>query len=130
MRHEPLSGWPRRILHAALLAAGWLLFLYWWYEVAVQDWNRTAIALIILVTLIVAPAVTVGWVLHNLSLFRRMGPRLRSPEVSTEYARDWNGRAIVADWRRLEGEAHVVVTVEDGRKLYTPRDAAAAGPGH
>lgn len=129
MGHEPLDGWPRRIVHAAFLAAGWFLFFYWWYEVAVQDWNRTTIALIIFVTLIVVPAITVGWVVHNLSLFRRKGPRLQGPPVSTEYSRDWNGRTIVADWRRLGDEAHVVVTVDDGRKFYTPRDAAAAGPG-
>ena len=126
MVRERLDGWPRRLAHLLALLAGWALFFYWWYEVAVQDWNRTQVALIILVTLIVAPVITVTWVLHNLSIFRRKGPRLGVPKVSLEYPRDWNGRDIVADWGALAEAARVEITVVGGRKLYAPADLDAA----
>ena len=118
MARDRLPGWPRRLLHAVLLIGGWALFFYWWYLVAVRDWNRTLIALIILVTLLVAPAVTLGWVAHNVNIFRRKGPRLGAPRVSFEYDRDWNGREVVADWKALGEESVVVVSVDEGRKHY------------
>lgn len=126
MRRERLDGWPRRLAHLLALLAGWALFFYWWYEVAVQDWNRTQVALIIFVTLIVAPVITIGWVLHNLNIFRRKGPRLGTPKVALEYPRDWNGREIVADWDALGDVARIEVTVDGGRKLYRPVDPDAA----
>lgn len=120
MARDRLPGWPQRLLHVVLLVGGWALFFYWWYLVAVRDWNRTLIALIILVTLLVAPAVTLGWVAHNLNIFRRKGPRLGAPQVSFDYERDWNGREVVADWKALADEGVVVVGVDEGRKRYSP----------
>lgn len=126
MRRERLDSPLRRIVHLLALLAGWALFFYWWYEVAVQDWNRTQVALIIFVTLLVAPAITVGWVLHNLNLFRRKGPRLGVRKVPLEYPCDWNGREIVADWAALRDADLVEVTVQDGRKFYSAVDPLAA----
>ena len=125
MRRERLDSPLRRIVHLLALLAGWALFFYWWYEVAVQDWNRTQVALIIFVTLLVAPVITVAWVLHNLSLFRRKGPRLGVRKVPIEYPRDWNGREIVADWSALATSSRIEITVDGGRKLYAPVDPAA-----
>lgn len=125
MAREALNGWSRRLLHFVVVAAGWVLFVCWWYEVAVQHWNKTLIALIILVTLIAAPAITGAWIVHNLNLYRRKGPRLGAPVVRIGYSRDWNGREVEADWGRLRETSVVVVTVEGERKRYT---AAAPGP--
>jgi hypothetical protein len=126
MRRERLDGWPHRIVHLLALLAGWALFFYWWHEVAVQDWNRTQVALIIFVTLVVAPVLTIGWVMHNLSIFRRKGPRLGVPKVALEYPRDWNGREIVADWATLAESGRIEITVDGDRKLYTRIDPDAA----
>src|SRR5512147_3175466 len=119
MARDRLTGWPRRLLHLFLLVGGWGLFFYWWYLVAVRDWNRTLVALIILVTLLVAPAVTLGWVAHNVSIFRRKGPRLGAPKVSFDYTKDWNGREVVADWNALDDASLVVVSVDEGRMRYS-----------
>jgi hypothetical protein len=127
MRRERLASWPIKFVHAIALLAGWALFFYWWYEVAIQDWNRTLVALIIFVTLIVAPVITVGWVAHNISLFRRKGPRLGAPKVSLDYPRDWNGRTIDADWDRMREARLVEVSVDGDRKVYTPGDPSAPG---
>ena len=126
MRRERLDSRLHKLVHLLALLAGWALFFYWWYEVAVQDWNRTQVALIIVVTLLVAPTLTAAWVLHNLSLFRRKGPRLGVRKVPLEYPRDWNGREIVADWAALGAADLVEVTVQDGRKFYRAADPLAA----
>lgn len=118
MARERLAGWLQRLLHVLLLVGGWGLFFYWWYLVAIRDWDRTLIALVILVTLLVAPAVTLGWVAHNINIFRRKGPRLGAPQVTFDYRSDWNGREVDADWKSLAEEPVVVVSVEGSRKRY------------
>lgn len=117
MQRERLS--PLQVVgHVILVVAGWVIFLYWWYLVAVRGWAETQIALIIFVTLFVAPAITLGWVAHNLGIFKRKGPRMGVPRVAMDYERDWNQRRVVADWEAL-GEAGVIaVTVDGDRKLY------------
>ena len=126
MRRERLDSRLHKLVHLLALLAGWALFFYWWYEVAVQDWNRTQVALIIFVTLLVAPTLTAAWVLHNLSMFRRKGPRLGVRKVPLEYPRDWNGREVVADWAALGAADLVEVTVQDGRKFYRAVHPVAA----
>jgi hypothetical protein len=118
MQRESLrSGW-QRLLHLAGLAAGWALFVYWWYLVAINDWDETDVALIILVTLVVSPALTIGWVLHNRGIFRRKGPRMDQPRVAIDYVVDWNGRKVQADWAALADAAVVAVTVDGPHKIY------------
>ena len=118
MRHDGLIGWPRKLLHLIVILLGWALFVYWWVIVAVRQWDKTQIALIIFVTVIVAPVLTIAWVAHNLSIFRRKGPRLGIPAAALGYERDWNGRTVVAEWERLRESALVVVSVEGDRKHF------------
>lgn len=125
MEREPLRNGAQRALHVLGLLGGWALFVYWWYLVAVDDWSRTDVALIIFVTLVVSPAVTAGWVLHNLGIFRRKGPRMGQPKVAVDYARDWNGRVVEADWAALAEAPVVAVTVDGAIKRYTAETAVA-----
>ena len=133
MQRERLSGWLQRGVHVVALLSGWALFFYWWYEVAVLDWNNTRVALIIFVTLVVSPVITIGWVLYNLNIFRRKGPRLGQPRIALDYERDWNQRTVVADWGALREAGLVTITVDGDRKFYTaevppPGPAAATLP--
>ncbi|MBM5810469.1 MAG: hypothetical protein FJ191_00670 [Gammaproteobacteria bacterium] len=80
-----------------------------------HGWPRR---LLHLVTLIAAPALTGAWILHNLNLYRRKGPRLGAPVVRIDYSRDWNGRAVEADWERLREASVVTVSVDGERKRY------------
>jgi hypothetical protein len=126
MPREPLrNGW-QRLLHVLGVVAGWTLFVYWWYLVAVRDWDETDVALIIFVTLVASPAVTLGWVLHNLGVFRRKGPRMGQPPVEVEYAQDWNGRRVAADWARLRHAGVVAVRVDGDVKRYDAVPVPAA----
>jgi hypothetical protein len=125
MQRERLKGPLRILVHGVAVVAGWVVFFYWWYLVAVRSWVETGIALIIFVTLVAAPAVTLWWVFHNLGIFKRKGPRLGVRPVAMDYERDWNQRTVVANWDVL-GEAGVIeLTVAGDRKLYAP----AAGTG-
>lgn len=125
MQRERLS--PLQVVgHLILVLAGWAIFLYWWYLVAVRGWAETQIALIIFVTLFVAPAITLGWVAHNLRIFKRKGPRLGAQRVAMDYERDWNQREVVADWAALGDAGVIAVTVDGDRKLYAAETGAGA----
>lgn len=126
MQREPLRGGWQRLLHLVGLLAGWAVFFYWWYLVAVGDWDETDVALIILVTLVVSPALTVAWVMHNRGIFRRKGPRMDLPRVDLGYAQDWNGRKVQADWARLHEASVIAVTVDGPHKRYL--DETRPGP--
>lgn len=130
MQRESLRGGWQRLLHLVGVLAGWGVFGYWWYLVAIGDWDQTDVALIIFVTLIVSPTLTVGWVLHNLGIFRRKGPRMDQPKVDLEYAQDWNGRTVQADWARLRDAPVIAVTVDGPHKRYRDdfRPATPATP--
>jgi hypothetical protein len=118
MQRERLKG-PLTVLgHGIAVVAGWVVFFYWWYLVAVGNWASTEIALIIFVTLVLAPVITLWWVFHNLGIFRRKGPRLGVRPVAMDYERDWNQRTVVADWDALARAGVIALTVVGDRKLY------------
>lgn len=114
----PLRGWPQRLLHLAALAIGWGLFFWGWHDVLGQHWNTTALVWLIVGSLVLLPAMTVAWVLHNVGIHRRKGPRTGLREVDDTYARDWNGREICADFAALARANVVVIDVEGKRKVY------------
>lgn len=114
----PLRGWPQRLMHLAALAVGWGLFFWGWHDVLGQHWNTTALVWLIAASLVLLPVVTVGWVLHNVKIHRRKGPRTGVRKVDETYRHDWNGREIAADFAALARASVVVVDVEGKRKVY------------
>lgn len=124
MQRERLKGPLRILAHVIVVLAGWAIFFYWWYLVAIRSWVETGIAMIIFVTLVVAPAITSWWIFHNLGIFRRKGPRSGERPVAMAYERDWNQRTVVADWDALGEVGVIVVSVAGDHKRY----AAEAGP--
>ncbi len=97
----PLRGWPQRLLHLAALVAGWGLFFWGWHDVLGQHWDTTALIWLIAGSLVLLPAMTIAWVLHNVGIHRRKGPRTGLRKVDETYRHDWNGREISADFAAL-----------------------------
>lgn len=114
----PLRGWPQRLLHLAALVVGWVLFSWGWYDVLRQHWDTTALIWLIVGSLVLLPAMTFAWVLHNVGIHRRKGPRTGLRKVDETYQHDWNGREISADFAALARASVVVIDVEGKRKVY------------
>ena len=140
----PLRGWPQRLLHLAALAVGWGLFVWGWRDVLGQRWDTTALVWLLVGSLLLLPALTFAWVLHNVGIHRRKGPRTGTRAVDETYRHDWNGREICADFPALARAPVVVIDVEGKRKVYraggvlpkvqwavtqAPQHRAAAGAG-
>ena len=128
---EPLqqAGPIRRTLHLVIALAGWVLFTYWWWLVMRQTgrdqivWTLTFIA----ISLAVIVLVTVLWVMHNVRLFKRKGPRRN---LGTRPAGEREGtRTPVPLPQRgdagLTTSPLVRVVIEGGTKVY--RASASSG---
>lgn len=114
---------PRRLLHVALVAAGWLIFAWlWWRVFRHQTLGRELIIIVVAIGAFI-PIVTSLWVLHNLNIHRRKGPRRSVMHVDKIYERDWAGREVAADWQALSLAPSIVVTVEEGVKRYRAEEA-------
>ncbi len=86
----------RRILHALIALAGWALFGYWWTVVyaRVSSSEVRFTVIFVLVASVISVAVTGLWVFHNLSIFRRKGPRKGVRDVVLDYSHDPLGRPV------------------------------------
>jgi hypothetical protein len=122
----PLHGWPQRLAHLVALAVGWGLFFWGWHDVLGQTWETEFLRWLISGSFVVLPLLTVAWVLHNVKIYRRKGPRKGVRPVEETYEHDWNGRVIVADRAALAGAGIVVIDVEGDRKVYHAGGATPA----
>jgi hypothetical protein len=111
-------------------AAGWLLFLYWWWLVLARlDPAHVRFTLLFIgITLVVCVALTAGWALHNLRIFRRKTPRDHVPTATYEFKRDRLGRHLFfADRAELVARAQVVqIRLEHEGKVYRAFEKLAA----
>lgn len=119
----------REIGHALLVAAGWVGFVWMWVVVARQRWAVEGLLWVIGASLLVVPLLTAAWVLHNRAIHRRKGERRAVAAVAIDYAHDWHGRAVQADWAALKRSRSVVVTASAAVKTYAGRhDLPSAEP--
>jgi hypothetical protein len=114
----PLRGWPQRLLHLAALAVGWGLFFWAWHDVLGQHWETEFLKWLVTGSLVILPMLTTAWVLHNVGIHRRKGPRTGLRKVDETYRHDWNGREVSADFAALARANVVVIDVEGKRKVY------------
>lgn len=118
-----LRSGAQRLIHLVVIVAGWLLFGWGWYLVAGRPWDTASLVILVVGSLVVLPTLTLLWIAHNLGIHRRKGPRQTVRQADAAYLHDWNGREVQADWPALAGRRTIVISIEDGRKVYR-----AAGP--
>lgn len=117
--------WRRRLLHAFLIALGWLLFVWGWQRVTAGRPELGELRVLVIGVLIAVPIVTLSWVVHNVGIHRRKGPRRSVPVAEERYDADFNGRRIAADWAQLAGASRVDILVDGSEKRFVAVDAKA-----
>lgn len=121
---EPLqqAGPVRRTMHYLLALAGWVLFVYWWLLVLGQTGREQIVWTLVFIgiSLAVIVLVTVLWVVHNVRIFRRKGPRLHLGvrPVAARESDPGMAPVLVRDVADLRFAPVVRVVVEDGLKAY------------
>ena len=122
-----MLGAARRWRHVLVILVGWGLFFWSWRRVTAAGPEAGELRILMLGALLDVPPVTIGWVLHNVGIYRRKGPRRAVPSVRRAERLDFNGRRIVADWDALATARHIVIEVEDDiKRIRAAPDAAPA----
>lgn len=117
LRREHLP-WRVALWHLLMLVTGWTLFLLGWWRVSTRPWDSEDLRLLFLGSMLVFPVMTVAWVLHNVGIHRRKGPRKAVPPVKQVYEADFLGRDVQADWPALQQAREVTILVEGDTKRF------------
>jgi len=97
-----LSGPLHVVRHVILVVAGWCTFGgFWWTVVLQKSHPLSNIVWLLGGALILLPAITLYWVMHNRGIYARKGPRRHVQVVETAYAQDWAGRRVRAQFDAL-----------------------------
>jgi hypothetical protein len=105
------------LLHALLIAIGWAGFGWLWWRVGQYSWDSRDLRLLVLGAILFFPLVTGSWVLHNVRIYQRLGPR-RSVRSVVYAAQDIHGRPVSADWSQLQLAHDVVIDCTGAVKMY------------
>ncbi len=97
-----LSGPLHVVWHLILVVFGWCLFGgFWWFVLLQESHALTNIIWLLSGALVLLPIITLYWVMHNRRIYARKGPRRQVKVVETEYAQDWVGRPVRAQFDQL-----------------------------
>jgi hypothetical protein len=120
-RTTELTSYRRnRASQITVVIGGWALFIWMWRQVLLEVSAITVLraAEVLGITLLVVGTLTTWWVMHNVRIFRRKGPRTGLRAVTSVFERDFVGRALVADWDELRTATCIEITAEDRSKRY------------
>ena len=112
------------------LFAGWVPFVYWWWEVLLSEETGVFIGLLIwLVAAIVILAIaTALWIAHNQRIARRGNRGSATRFFTLEHVSDRLGRELQMPGRdALRSAAKIAIRTENDLKTYSIDDGRA-GP--
>ncbi len=115
------SGPVRRVLHALVAVAGWVVFAWFWWHVFYRTPPGEAVrgVLILGLLLLLAVAATLGWIRHNIRLFRNRSRRTTPPFVRPDFDRDVLGRTVQAPaWEEVRLAPEVEIEITGTAKTY------------
>lgn len=104
--------------HGVVMLLGWAGFIAVGWRIALRPWDGTVLSVLVMGLALALPALALIWVVHNIDLHRRKGPRTHLVTHSANPASDVNGCEVKADWAALQGVRIVVIEVVGGVKQY------------
>lgn len=119
-----LSGPPHVIWHAIVVLFGWCLFGgFWWLVLLQESYPLSNIIWLLASSLILLPAITLYWVLHNRGIYARKGPRRQAQVVELAYTQDWAGRSVHAQFDQLKQARLITIhSTADEKHFLMPPD--------
>ena len=107
----------------------WLFFIFLWSRVtSTSSRQEFTDSLSYLGSLVSAYGVLVtAWVVHNVRIFRKKGPRLGRRQVPVSRTHDYLNQQITK-MVNIQQEQEIVVEVSRGQKFFLARPTVAYGP--
>lgn len=89
-----------------------------------QPFHPVVLATVIVISLVLAPLVTLLWVEHNRDIYARKGQRKGVHSPPEHYQQDWAGRLVHAQFGTLRKAQLVIINSTPGDKYFmTPADS-------
>lgn len=118
-RSASLGSWRIVLMHAIFIALGWILFAWSWVLVLSRPIQTGNLWWLMGIASVLVPAITMAWIMHNVGINRRKGPRRAGRETPLVYEQDFHGHRIDADWDSLRAAQCVAIGLNDeGVKWY------------
>jgi hypothetical protein len=110
---------------SAVVAFGWALFIAGWVKVGRGVTGGTVVSTLLLVVgvAVFSLTVTIFWIAHNVSIFRRKGPRTSARDIDFEFEKDFLGRDLDADWGVVGRSSKILVAVREDFKSFVAAGA-------
>lgn len=120
-----LSGPAHVFLHVLVVAIGWGIFGWSWWTVGFgQPFHPAVLATLIVLSIVIAPLVTLYWVEHNRDIYMRKGQRKGGRSIPENYQQDWTGRLVHAQFDALRHSQLVIInSTTDDKYFLTPADS-------
>jgi len=115
------SNSVQRVAHALVAVLGWIVFARFWWIVFYRTPPEAAVqgVLVLGLLLLIAIAITLAWVRHNIRLFRNRTRRRTPPMVRPDFSRDVLGRNVEGPaWEDVRLAPEVEIDVVDSVKTY------------
>lgn len=123
----------RDVWHLAFLVMPWALVGWLWWRVGQTTTADQLVWAAVMVVAIAAVSLPLNfaWILYNVRIARRKGPRQGRTAPDFDYRTDWARRPVVADWPAVRTAATIVVTPTTEHKVFAPGEIAdeAGGSG-
>jgi hypothetical protein len=110
----------RSAAQSAVVALGWALFIAGWVKVGQGVTGGTVVSTLLLIVgvTVFSLTVTIFWIAHNVSIFRRKGPRTGARDIDFEFDKDFLGRDLDADWDAVGRSSKILVAVREDFKSF------------
>ena len=131
-RSAALGSWHVAATHALFIVLGWGMFAWSWVTVLSRPVQIENLLWLMGGAGVLVPAITLAWIMHNVGINRRKGPRRSGRATHLVYELDFHGRRIIADWDLLRSVQRIEISLnEDGTKRYraspaSPSNASSA----
>lgn len=108
-----LPSWRVVLTHIVFIVLGWVLFAWSWIIVLSRPIQTGNLWWLMGAASVLLPLITLAWIIHNVGINKRKGPRRAGRATPLVYEVDFHGRRIVADWNLLRTARTIEIGLGD-----------------
>lgn len=123
---QALPPW-QRVLHGVVLLIGWCIYFWFLYRVVkYSSKDLIDVGYFVLICFIVLPLTIYSWIIHNVNIFKRKGPRTNVRLANEVYEQDWLGTPVHLNIEDVRKASVVIIEITPQGKYFNSLDVLAS----